>query len=170
MSSTETPSPPPANPDWLRALLRGIGRDGVQPRDPSVQRLWTLLRDRRLLARSAWLKLRLRQIWAKGLPAKLRPRTVRQVRALLRRFGLLAPRAGAQPQPALVPPALVQTTVITPRPRWGPVGPSPGRPIGPLHPRPPSHPIVPLRPLQPVRPVRLQPMGTVRPVGRLRSR
>ncbi len=81
-------SAPPA-PEWLRTLIRGIGREGVKVNDPRVKQLWDLLRSRGLLIRSPWLKLRLRYIWGKGLAVRHRPKTVRRVKLLLRHWGIL---------------------------------------------------------------------------------
>jgi hypothetical protein len=83
---------PPA-PEWLGGLIRGIAREGVKPRDPRVQQLWNLLRGRGLLARSEWVRTRLRYVWGKGLVTRARPRTTRQLQALLRSWGILPPSA-----------------------------------------------------------------------------
>ena len=146
------PPGPPRRPGWLRQLLHGIGAAGVQPRDPRVKQLWDLLRQRGLLARSPWLKARLRYIWGTGLVVRPRPRTVSRMRALLLQWGVLRPRIGMGPGAVLspvTPGPIVQTTVVQPQ-------------------RPPAayRPLMPLRPVRPVRPVQLRPVGRVRPMAR----
>lgn len=91
----------PAAPDWLRGLIRGIAREGIKPRDPRVQQLWNLLRSRALLARSEWVRTRLRYMWGKGLVTRHRPKTTRQLKALLRSWGILPP-ASAMTAPGVV--------------------------------------------------------------------
>ena len=83
----------PPVPDWLRGLIRGIAREGLRPKDPRVQTLWNLLRSRGLLARSEWLRARLRYMWGKGLATRRRPRTTQQLKGLLREWGILPPAA-----------------------------------------------------------------------------
>ncbi len=81
-----------ATPDWLRGLLRGVWREGLQPKDARVKTLWDLLRKRGLLARNPWLRARLGYIWGKGLTARERPRTTRHMLRLLRAWGIIPPR------------------------------------------------------------------------------
>jgi hypothetical protein len=97
--------------DWLQSLVRSISAEAITPRDPRVKRLYDLLRARRLLAQSPWLKARLVRIWQRGLAARQRPRLTRRLMRLLRRWGLLP--AGAVPIPAagLTPLPLVTAPV-----------------------------------------------------------
>jgi len=144
-AAPEPPPPPQALPPqlapvlgrgWLRSLMRGIRRDGLQARDPRVKALWDRLRSRQLLARSPWLRARLRYFWQSGLVMRHRPRTTQQIVALLRSWGFLRPRVSPLPFQA--------RRVIIRRPY--------GRPYG--------------RPLRRLRPVILRRVATVRPVGR----
>lgn len=103
---------PPPGPDWLWGLIRGIRRDGVVAKDPRVKRLWDLLRSRGVLARSQWLKLRLRYIWGKGLTRRPRPHTSRRLKLLLRRWGILPPLMGQGP--VVVPSTIVRAGGLRP--------------------------------------------------------
>lgn len=83
-------------PPWLPGLMASIRQGGLRPKDPRVRSLWTVLRQRGLLARSPWLQQRLRYIWNNGLSVRLRPRTAARMTILLRRWGfLLSLPAGA---------------------------------------------------------------------------
>lgn len=79
-------------PEWLRSLIRAVRREGLQAKDARVKSLWNLLRQRKLLARSPWLKATLRAIWIRGLPARPRPRTTRRLVRRLRAWEILPPR------------------------------------------------------------------------------
>jgi len=104
------PSPPAAAPmpaptpalsrGWLRALIRGIRHEGVQPRDPRVQALWDLLRQRQLHQRDPWMRARMQYMWQKGLNVRPRPKTTTRLLALLRSWGLLTARPLARQVPA----------------------------------------------------------------------
>lgn len=80
-----------AVPDWLRGLLRAVRLEAVQPKDARVQSLWNLLRERKVLHQSPWLKAVLRRIWDRGLAARPHPRTTRRIKMRLRRWGILPP-------------------------------------------------------------------------------
>ena len=88
----------PAIPEWLRGLIRSVWQEGMRPKDNRVRLLWNLLRQRRLLDRSPWLKARLRFYWKHGLAIRPRPRTTRHLVRLLRGWGILPPRAGGVTQ------------------------------------------------------------------------
>jgi hypothetical protein len=79
-----------AAPDWLVKLIGAVRAEAVQPKDPGVRSLWDLLRQRRLLGRSPWLRALLHRIWRQGLAAHPRPRTSRRLMRLLQRWGVLA--------------------------------------------------------------------------------
>jgi hypothetical protein len=83
-----------AVPDWLRGLIRAVRGEGLQPKDERVRSLWNMLRQRRLLGRSPWLKARLRFYWERGLAVRPHPRTTRRIVRLLRHWGILPPLAG----------------------------------------------------------------------------
>jgi hypothetical protein len=83
-----------AVPDGLRGLIRAVRREGLQPGDERVRSLWNMLRQRQLLGRSPWLKVRLRFFWERGLAVRPRPRTTRRMVRLLRGWGILPPLAG----------------------------------------------------------------------------
>lgn len=139
----QPPPPPPPAPapeptpalsrGWLRDLLRGIRRDGVQPRDPRVKALWGLLRRRQLLGQSPWLRDRLRYIWQQGLNARHRPRTTSRLLALLRNWGVLS----ARPLQHRVASGPVTRTTLRPMQRLRPVA---------------LRRVASLRPMQPLRP------------------
>lgn len=80
-----------AVPDWLRALIRTLRTEAIQPKDPRVKSLWDLLRQRHLLHRSPWLKAVLQRIWNRGLSARPRPRTTSRIKHRLRSWGILPP-------------------------------------------------------------------------------
>ena len=82
----------PAGPAWLWGLIRGVRRDGVQPKDQRVRTLWRLLRSRGLLERDQWLKRGLRHMWQSGLQQRNRKEPTRRLKALLRAWGILPPR------------------------------------------------------------------------------
>ena len=138
-----------AVPDWLRGLLRSVRLEAVQPKDTRVKSLWDLLRQRRLLNRSPWLKAVLRRIWNRGLSARPHPRTARRIKLRLRRWGILPPisvRAAAY-RPVGIR-ARAQSAVQTVRPVT-------------------LKPVASLRPttMQSVRPVQMKPAG-VKAVGK----
>lgn len=170
MPSMGQAMPAPTTNTWLRDLMRGIAREGIRARDPNVKRLWDLLRQRGLLGADLWLKERLRQFWAKGLPARERPKTVQRIREILRR---LRRRGGRYTAPTVLNTTLLQRTHR-------------GRPLRPLRQVrmlrdaraaaamrqlrqvPPLRQVPQARQVQqmlPVRPVRLQPVGRARPVA-----
>lgn len=99
-------------PDWLRTLVQAIRGEALKPKDSRVKSLWELLRGRGMLARSPWLKMLLRRIWARGLAARPRPRTTQRFESELRRIGILAGPAPAD----TTPPSVAQTFVL---PGWG---------------------------------------------------
>jgi len=76
-------------PGWLRALIRAIRLEALDPKDERLRMLWNLLKQRQILGRSRWLQALLRLIWNRGLPARPRPRTTQRLVRLLRRWGLL---------------------------------------------------------------------------------
>lgn len=127
-------------PEWLRSLIRIVARERLQPRDERVRSLWNLLRERRLLQQSPWLRAGLQLIWGRGLPARPRPRAVRRLVRLLRRWGILPPPP--PPAAAAAPPTLVPVPTVV------------ARPVTRLR-------AVAARPLRPV---------SVRPVGRFAAR
>ncbi|MEO8137429.1 MAG: transglutaminase-like domain-containing protein [Betaproteobacteria bacterium] len=95
-----------AAPDWLRALIRSVRGEAVQPKDPRVKSLWDLMRQRQVLSRSPWVKALLQRVWTRGLTARPRPQTTRRLVHRLRGLGVLPPRpAGAQ----AAPPGVVHT-------------------------------------------------------------
>jgi hypothetical protein len=91
-----SPAGLPPGPSWLWGLIRGIRRDGLQPRDQRVKTLWDLLRSKGLLGQSPWLKTGLRFIWGKGLAPRPRRGAARRLKALLRQWGILPPRVIGQ--------------------------------------------------------------------------
>lgn len=136
-------------PDWLKGLIRAVRSEAVQPKDARVKSLWDLLRQRRLLPQSPWLKALLNRMWYKGLAARQRPRTTRRLARRLRRWGILPPlavRGAATPRPAPmrpltpVPMRAVQPVAVKPVGTVKPVAMQPVRPI-----------------MQPVRPVQMPP-------------
>jgi hypothetical protein len=123
-------------PDWLTQLIRAIEGEAIAPRDARVKSMWDLLRQRRLLHRSRWLRKVLQRIWRQGLAARPRPRTTRRLLQLLQRWGLLP--ASAVP-PIVVSPVVPQTVAASP---------GLSRPFLPVVVRP-LRPVA-VRPLQPV--------------------
>jgi hypothetical protein len=89
-----------AVPEFVRSLVLGIRFEGFGPRDARVRSLWHLLRQRRLLGRSRWLRAILERMWVRGLPARPRPRTAQRFVTLLRTLGVLPPpmRTSALPR------------------------------------------------------------------------
>jgi len=83
-----------APPDWLPGLIRAVQQEAIPPKDRRVKSLWDLLRQRQLLGLSQWLRGVLRYTWERGLQARPRPRTLRQLVRLLRSWGILPPIAG----------------------------------------------------------------------------
>jgi hypothetical protein len=80
-----------AVPDWLRGLVRAVRHEGLQPKDAGVKSLWDLLQQRQMLTRNTWLRRLLHRVWHRGLSARPRPRAVRRLVRLLRRWGILPP-------------------------------------------------------------------------------
>ena len=102
-SPAAAPMPAPApvlSRGWLRGLIRGIRHEGMQPRDPRVQALWDLLRQRQLHQRDPWMRTRMQYMWRKGLNARPRPKTTARLLALLRSWGLLTARPLVRQAPA----------------------------------------------------------------------
>lgn len=181
MPSMGQAMPAPTTNTWLRDLMRGIARQGIQARDPNVKQLWDLLRQRGLLGADMWLKERLRQFWTNGLPARERPRTAQRVRAILRAHGILRGRQrGGFIAPTVLNMPLLQRTyrgrplrLLRPlRPLRQIQLPRQARAAAALRQMRQVRPVRQLSPMrqarqmQPVRPVRLQPVGRVRPVAR----
>jgi transglutaminase superfamily protein len=106
-----------AVPDWLRALIRTLRNEAIQPKDPRVKSLWDLLRQRQLLHRSPWLKAVLQRIWNRGLSARPHPRTAGRIKHRLRRWGILPPKSVsvAMHRPAITRP-ITRTAVQAVRP------------------------------------------------------
>jgi hypothetical protein len=127
---------PLTGPEWLVGLIRAVRREALKPGDERVRQLWNLLRQRRLLGRSRWLKMVLRHIWSRGLAARPRPRTTGRLVRRLRRWGIL-------------PPAMRRVTAG---------GPGMLRPLAPLT-RTPTR----LRPVQPLQPVAARPVAQAAP-------
>lgn len=92
-------------PNWLRGLIRAVGREGLQPKDARVKSLWNLLRQRQLLGRSRWLQAVLQRVWSRGLPARPRPRTTARLTRLLRHWGILP---GPRVSPTARSPILIR--------------------------------------------------------------
>jgi len=106
----------PLVPDWLRGLIRAVRREGMQPKDERVRRLYRQLDQKKLLSQSPWLQARLRYFWKNGLVNRSRPITTRRMRQELRRLGILPP-IRARP---------LQSTALRPvqaRPVTGPIRP-----------------------------------------------
>jgi hypothetical protein len=122
----------PQVPDWLKGLIPAVRREAIQPKDARVKSLWDLLKQRQLLARSAWLRALLRRVWDRGLPARHRPKTTKRLVRQLRVSGILPAPVGRPAVPG-----------IRPAP--------PGKPVA----------VRPLRPVtvRPLRPVSVRPMG-----------
>jgi len=94
------PSAPPA----VRDLIRALRSQAIPARDPRVQELWKLLKQRQALNSRPRLKALLRRIW-QGLPvARPRPNTVRRLVRVLRGLGILA-------RPARVAGPVAQPTI-----------------------------------------------------------
>jgi Transglutaminase-like superfamily len=119
-------------PHWLRGLFRAVQREGLQPKDARVKSLWDLLRQRRLLGRSRWLRTVLRYSWSRGLAARPRPRTAARLERLLQRWGIL-------------PPPMVRPIARRPI-RIRPVAPGTVRPVQAMA-------------VQPIRPVKVRPVA-----------
>jgi hypothetical protein len=83
----------------LEGLIRGVRSEGLPAKDARVRAVWELLRRRRLLDRSPWLKALLRATWRRGLPPRLRPRTTRRLLWLLARWQVI-PALGPPRRPA----------------------------------------------------------------------
>jgi hypothetical protein len=98
-------------PDWLAELIRAVQGEAIAPRDARVKSMWSLLRERRLLSRSRWLRDLLHRIWRQGLAARPRPRTTQRLQELLQQWGILP---GSAAQPIVVSPIVPQTLVVTP--------------------------------------------------------
>ena len=165
MPSMGQAMPAPTTNTWLRDLMRGIAREGIQARDPNVKQLWDLLRQRGVLGTDPWLKERLRQFWTNGLPARERPKTVQRIREILRGFGIVRGRhqGGAFIAPTPYNQALLQRTW-----RGRPLHPFRRlHPFRPLHPFRQQHPFGPVRPFSPLRPLR--PMYATRQIQALRQ-
>jgi hypothetical protein len=143
----------PEVPVWLRGLIRSVRREAVPARDARVKSLWDLLRQRRLLRRSPWLRAALRRIWERGLQARPRPAATRRLVRLLRRWGVLPPRPG---RPTAVRPTAVR-----------PLQPIRLQPVRPVAVRPVAVRPVAVRPAA-VRPMAVRPMAVrpLRPAGR----
>lgn len=133
-----------AVPDWLRALIRTLRTEAIQPKDPRVKSLWNLLRQRQLLHRSPWLKAVLQRIWNRGLSARPHPRTASRIKHRLRRWGILPPKSvgAAMHRPAITRPV--------PRTAVHAVRPVVLKPVASLRPAA----------MQPVRPIQMRSAGT----------
>ena len=83
-------------PMWLKGLIRAIRSEAIQPKDERVKSLWNLLRDRRQLSTHPRIKEVLQRIWSKGLAARPRPLTTKELVTRLRHIGILPP-AGTGP-------------------------------------------------------------------------
>lgn len=126
-----------AVPDWLRGLIRAVRSEAIQPKDARVKSLWDLLRQRRLLPQSPWLKALLNRMWYKGLAARQRPRTTTRLKKRLRLWGILPPKVVGvtAPRPAAmrpltpVPMRAVQPVAVKPVGTVKPVAMQPVRPV-----------------------------------------
>ena len=113
-------------PTWLKGLIRAIRSEAMQPKDVRVKSLWNLLRDRRQLSTHPRIKEVLQRIWSKGLAARPRPLTTKELVTRLRHIGILPPGgAGAAAH-----------------------RPGPGRPGAPMAMRPVR--AVPVKPIRPM--------------------
>jgi len=132
-----------AVPDWLKGLIRTVRREALQPKDARIKSLWDLLRQRQLLQRSRWLKAVLQRMWSRGLSVRPRPRTVRRIVQILRRWGILPPKLVGAGASRLVGVRSVTRTAV-----------QAARPVR-------LKPVASLRPtsMQPVRPVHMKSMG-----------
>lgn len=95
-----------AVPDWLKGLIRTVRSGAIQPQDTRVKSLWDLLKQRRLLDQSPWLKAVLQRVWSRGLSARPHPRTARRIVNRLQLWGIWPPRSvsAAPPRPATTRP------------------------------------------------------------------
>ena len=114
-----------AVPDWLRSFLQALQSQAIPPKDTRVKSLWDLLRERKSLGRSRWLKAVLRRIWTKGLIARPRPRTTARLERRLQIAGILpgSPTAPRPFAPAALGPAQAVTVRAVGRARVVPVRP-----------------------------------------------
>ena len=119
------------------SLIQALQGEAIAPRDARVKSMWDLLRQRRLLRRSEWLRNLLRRIWQRGLLARPRPRTTQRLRQLLQQWGILG-SADITPLPGY---PVVSNTVVVTRGGRRPVRPVVVRPLRPVSVRP-------LRPVQ----------------------
>jgi len=92
------------------SLIQALQGEAIAPRDARVKSMWDLLRQRRLLRRSEWLRNLLRRIWQRGLLARPRPRTTQRLRQLLQQWGILG-SADITPLPGY--PVVSNTVVVT---------------------------------------------------------
>jgi hypothetical protein len=102
-----------AVPDWLWSFLQALQSQAIPPKDTRVKSLWDLLRARKALAQSSWLKAVLRRIWKQGLLARARPRTTARIERRLQIAGIL-PGSPTAPRP-FAPAALRPVQAVTVR-------------------------------------------------------
>ncbi|MGH8590902.1 MAG: transglutaminase-like domain-containing protein [Gammaproteobacteria bacterium] len=137
-----------AVPEWLKALIRTIRNEAIQPKDARVKSLWDLLRQRQLLGKSPWLKAVLHRIWSRGLSARPHPRTARRIVRRLRLWGIWPPKSVK----AAAPPAAMRPLTPATMQAMQPVVLKPVASVRPAL-------MQPVRPaaMQPLRPVQMQP-------------
>jgi hypothetical protein len=75
--------------DWLNRLVRDVGAQGLQPRDPRIKRLYELLRKRQLRDNNPGIQRLLREVWQGGLKASPSPHLQRYLTQQLINWGLL---------------------------------------------------------------------------------
>jgi hypothetical protein len=121
-------APPfPAVPAPMRrgGLVSVVASQGIQPRDPLVQRWWRRLQRQGLLQQNPWARRLLLHMWRQGLVARPRPRTAKRLAALLRRSRRMG--VGAAPGQAaagtMVPGASPGVTGLIDAVRYGGFGP-----------------------------------------------
>lgn len=119
-----TPTHPP---NWLPGLIQLIQQGGVKPKDPRIESLLNLLRQRQLLKQKPRLARKLRFIWERGLSARPYPKTARWLERSLQQWGILPPSPVPVPmQPAQARPPIQASTQ--------PMQPVALRPVGKVQP------------------------------------
>jgi hypothetical protein len=93
---------PPVAAPTRGGLIAAVRDQGIQPRDPRVQRWWRRLRRQGLLQQNPWARALLLRMWRQGLVARPRPRTAERLAALLQQ----SRQMGAGAMPGLAPPGV----------------------------------------------------------------
>lgn len=114
-------------PNRLPGLIQSMRQGGIKPKDPRMQSLLEVLRQRQLLNRKPRLARRLNFIWERGLSARPYPKTARWLERSLQRWGILP----VSPAPLPMQPGQARPQTQVPAQQMQPVA---LRPVGKVQP------------------------------------